>query len=483
MSKPPMIRITLQAGAASAPGEPCLLQVRLRNDGDALLTVDNPAALLDGPRWRVTWPATGRSSIIDNRRNFVAPEGQSAQLNLAGGAVWQAQVPLHLPALEDGPGGRAVQLILSTPGGVVESEACLVQVQDWASAAADAAYGVSNFGKSEGDSLWLQPGSAGAALYRMGWGEDHSDRQGLGGGLCIRLRSVGALATDLLVPQRDAPFWQDPARWLLWREGDTVHALDTSLRPQTLTLADEPAELLRPALQRDGGPVEVFALAASRREILLLRFPRDAASQAAVVDRYVLDFTVAAGCAGFAARAGLLVALLASTGPRSCRLFLMRPGDHWAQVSLDAVSLLRNSAPTLQVLADGAVRVAALVQGEDHMVAVASARFDGNGLSAVDIQNIGVVATPIAEAALLLGGTHGHDPAHEHVCDSTAHAPSAHVLIRLAEGSMLRLGSSGQLEPAAFSAPPVQPLTLLPGGHGALVLACSAQHGPFVSEA
>jgi hypothetical protein len=57
------------------------------------------------------------------------------------------------------------------------------------------------------------------------------------------------------------------------------------------------------------------------------------------------------------------------------------------------------------------------------------------------------------------------------------------VVLRLADSTLLHVGDDGSLEPTTYEAPPVTPLTLVPSGHGALLLCCDPWLGPFMAEA
>ena len=480
-----MLTITLAPGPAALPGGECLLQVTLHNDGEAL-ELANPAALLHEPRWRLTHLPGGTAVEASNWQNFAPPAGQLPRLQLAAGGHWQATLPLRLPQGQRGPGLWQAQLLMSTPQGVVASEPCLLQVQDWQLRGGDAQHGAPPFGEIEGDALLLHHSGR---LYRMLWAADDSFRRGHGGAEPLALLDVAPDACDLLVPARDAPFWSDPARWLLWREGAVVHAVGTSGQRQALTLPKPPAMLLRPALQRDQGPVEVFALAAERREVLRLHLDRAASTPPQVVQTLDLPLPVAAGCAAFAPNSGSLLGLVAAVDGGVALLLYRDSGLQ--QARWEGGGLLPACAPTVRAHADSSVHVAALAQ-HGAEVLIVSARFGSDGATLVQSTPIGTAATPVVAGALVLvpahaahadqddddGDVHGHG--HNH---GSHGARLAYVVLELADGTWMRLGDDGLLEAAEFEAPPVHPLTLAVGGHGAFVLACDAALGPFMAEA
>jgi hypothetical protein len=136
--------------------------------------------------------------------------------------------------------------------------------------------------------------------------------------------------------------------------------------------------------------------------------------------------------------------------------------------------LLHACPPALRVLEDGQALVAAAVQTEAG-ISIAVARFDAAGAAVMESTALGPVSDRVVEGALLLA------PAHAHA--DGVHAAGFHLLLRLEDGSLLRLDEQGSLTPTIFEAPPVTPLTMELGSHGAYVLACDPRLGPFMAEA
>ncbi|MSP00754.1 MAG: hypothetical protein EXR07_06860 [Acetobacteraceae bacterium] len=476
-----MIEISLTPGPDALPGGMCPVHVTIRNDGPEV-EIDNPAALLHLPRWRVTRLPDGVPQDLGNWQNFLPPEGQTPRIVLAPGASWEATVMLRLPARDIVPDEWEAILVIDTPAGDAESEPCVLRIQDWQIVAGHAGYGRSAEGNAEGDVLLLQGCEGGAMLYRMPWGEDESDRSGHGGEMPVPLQAVGADASDPLVPVRDAPFWRDPARWLLWREGAAIHAVDTVLRQQSLTFPAPPEAVLRPALQPEGGPIELAVLAAGRMRIDLTRFPRDADGTPSISGHIDLPMPVAGGVVGFAPEGGMLLGLSADSAG-GVELLLRRAGT-LQRAALAGATLVPNAPPALSVLYDGSAVVGALVLTSTG-VAIARARFDGVTMEPVGVTQIGLVEGSIAEAALLLIAPHEPPAPDEdgHAHDDGAEPRAAVAVLRLEDGTLMSLTAEGTLSATTFEAPPVSPLTLAPGGHSAFILAYDPRLGPFMAEA
>jgi hypothetical protein len=345
---------------------------------------------------------------------------------------------------------------------------------NWRIVSADAGFGVPGAGAQQGDVLLLQGGNAGArTLYRMPWVDSHSDRLGHGGEEPILLRAVGANAADPLVPVRDGPFWLDSARWLLWREGAMVHALGTAGEQQTLTLPETPAALLRPALQRSGDDILVMALSANRRRLDQLGFSRTAKTPPRLLSAIALPLPVRAGTAAFAAGAPPLIALSAAT-PTGTTVLLLHTGQAATprMVALSGATLVPDAPPALLPGADGGALVGLLVS-TDAGIALAEARFPSDQAAPATIR-----LRPLGRfAGKPVGGAVLYDPSAD------AQGRVVYLLVRLADGTLLRLGAGGALERTAFESPPVAPLVLVSRADGALVLCCDPRLGPFMAEA
>jgi hypothetical protein len=348
------------------------------------------------------------------------------------------------------------------------------QSTNWRILAADAGFGVPGNGAHQGDALMLRGGSAGAmTLYRMPWQDSDADRPERGGAEPILLQSVSANASDPLVPVRDGPFWSDPSRWLLWREGATVHALGTAGERQVLTLGAVPGALLRPALQRSGGEILVIALSADRRRLEPVQFARTTATAPRRLDAITLPLPVAAGTVGFATGGATLIGLSAATA-RGTTMLLLQPGESVTprMVSLPGAVPVPDAAPALSSDADGGALLGQLVQTSEG-IGLAEARFPADSTRAATIEPrlLGRLSAKAVGGAVLYGAS------------TEGRSRPVRLLVRLADGALQRLGSDGALESTAFEGPPVPPLVLVPRGDGALVLCCDPRLGPFMGEA
>ncbi len=160
-----------------------------------------------------------------------------------------------------------------------------------------------------GTIAFLAPGAAGLML----WVTPFTEPKGDSGGApppAVPVCAVGATARDPLVPVRDGPFLGEASRWFVWREDRTVKAVHDTGATAALTLPAPPDRLLRPALQRIGGDVRVFALEAGRRSVACLTVPRMPGGIAAVTGTIALPREAASGAVGFGPTGEWLAMLL-----------------------------------------------------------------------------------------------------------------------------------------------------------------------------
>lgn len=326
----------------------------------------------------------------------------------------------------------------------------------WADlAGGDVGYGAPVNGTLHGDVLLLRrEPDASQTLHRWPWSERM--RESDTGETPRQLIAVSAAATDPLVPVREGPFLQDPVRWKLWREGRTVHAIDSALRHQTLRL-DEPVSLVGPALQRSGGDVCVFALAEQRQRLLQLALPRAGDGVALVARTVDLPLPVGQACAALGAAGRFAVGFWTRT-PVGLELAIE---DGKSLQRATVAGMLRPlSKPALTSGAAG-LCLAVVAQGLDGVVLM---RFTA-GQSTVEVMPMPMPATSRTPLAAVVFGTAGQPV----------------VFALTSDGCGFRLTPGSAPEPVRLIAPPLQPLVLVPGTRGGWVLCCDPSSGPVMA--
>ncbi len=347
--------------------------------------------------------------------------------------------------------------LLATLAADLATRQAAAQTGAWANVIGDVGYGAPVNGTMQGDALLLrrEPDTS-QTLHRWPWSERRTEADT--GETTRQLIAVPATATDPLVPVREGPFLQDPVRWKLWRDGSTVHAIDSALRRQALRL-DEPASLVRPALQRSGGDVAVFALAAHRRRLLQLTLPRAGDGVARVARTIELPLPVGEACAALGEAGRFAVGFWTQTADR---LELGIEDGKSLQRAAVAGIWRALSRPALTCGAAG-LRLAVVAHGLDGGVVLVQFSAGQRAAEMMPMPMPATSITPLA-TALVFG------PAGQPL-----------VFALMADGHGFRLTPGSAAEPVSIVAPPLQPLVFVSGTRGGWLLCCDPSSGPVMA--
>jgi hypothetical protein len=112
-----------------------------------------------------------------------------------------------------------------------------------------------------GQLAFVQKEASGTSVYFARFQESDPVNSELDIEPLFRAAQAGPNATDLAVPWRNSPFFDELMRWIVWREGKSIKALSNSEKtPSSIDLPVEPDTIVRPPLKVKGGPVEILAL-------------------------------------------------------------------------------------------------------------------------------------------------------------------------------------------------------------------------------
>ena len=133
--------------------------------------------------------------------------------------------------------------------------------------------GISPIGVAQGEIAYLQRGKDGAYLYRARFLEHSPEVEEASVSEPAPPVRAGKDAADIGVPCSNGPFGAEFIQWVVWRDGRCVVGLSNLGDQVSLELPGAPAKLVRPPLKTTKGPIDVLAVSADQRQLILVRFP------------------------------------------------------------------------------------------------------------------------------------------------------------------------------------------------------------------
>jgi len=253
------------------------LHLTIRNAGGAALELANPSSRSSQPTYTLRGPSfpKGRTfNKIELEGLVLEPQSppDSDRIRIEPGASWDGTVSLTRSLRLEAPGDYELTSRLQLAQAQAQSPNVVFRVKQISPDSADAGVGWRQGGAGEGELAFLQRTESGTLLYAQ---QFHEVRQDTGEVRMFPLqlrRHLDAQTADVRVPWTNATFHAETTRWLIWRQGATVAALDTYDTLVSARLPAAPSALVRPALRAAGEPPEVLALGEGGRALHLVRF-------------------------------------------------------------------------------------------------------------------------------------------------------------------------------------------------------------------
>ncbi len=323
-------------------------------------------------------------------------------------------------------------------------------------------YGVAPMLNGEGEGAFLLPTNDGLALTAFEYHETHPAIREASLGARIARRTVPANATDVRVPQRNGPFFGDLRRHIVWREGRVVKSLINTGEEFAFTLPFDVAELVTPVVKAVGGSVDVLALAASRRQLALVRF----FDKSEPVLAWSVDLPIAADvvtCTLGPASSGSErhIAIMGTSADGSLTLGLSRAsGEQPAPFSVRPLTDLRplpNTRPGLHAAGDGRISVGLFVQRPDNSLALFETRSTGSQHEDA-LHDVGSFAEPVKGGTVLYS------------VDAMGELTRRDAALVLSDGAVMRILADGGATPALTQGRIAGQVQLVPGRQGPFIL-------------
>ena len=258
------------------------LVVRIVNDSTETIVVPDPASAVNGqPRHHLVGPSlpdgmtfsSGTAVRISDRDSATIEERPTELITLEPGDEAAALITLDSVIDPNLVGEYRLSSTLEWRDISLESKESTFRIDPLNIESIHVGLGVRASGHGEGRGAFIHRGTRTSQLFGFGI---HENRPGIGEAKVespVHRLDVGPRATDVTVPWRNSPFFDELVHWVVWREGATVMALsDTSRDPIAVTLPQEPSLLVRPALKVTGGSIEVLAVNGAGTELSLVSF-------------------------------------------------------------------------------------------------------------------------------------------------------------------------------------------------------------------
>lgn len=253
------------------------LTLRISNRDSRPVEVPDPSRAANSqPVFGIIGPPYPQGLVFSNWS--VASPGEPAppvvEMTIAPGATWEGQVSLSAMVNVAAAGDYRVSSALAFQGGNVRAPERSFRVSQPDPISVHIGQGVRPFDVAQGQIVFLQREAKSTAVYSIRFDESDPSNSEIELQPVLRRSTAAANATDISSPWRNTPFFDEMLQWIVWREGRSLKALnDAETKPVSFDLPIEPAYLVRPPLKTNGGPVEVTAVSADRRKLLMVSIP------------------------------------------------------------------------------------------------------------------------------------------------------------------------------------------------------------------
>lgn len=419
------------------------------------------------------------------------PEGQEgggevaapAMVRVEPQAVHTSRVSLSSFADLSVSGEYRLQAQLAWSGGTATSAERSFRVGPMTPASIHVGLGRGALTHGEGEGAFIHQGVDSSQLYTFGFLEYRPGISEVKTYAPQHRLALGAGATDVGVPWKNSPLFDELVSWVVWREGASIRALSsTSATPLAQDLPEAAASLVRPPLKTTGGPVDVLAVAEDGQTLYLVQVADALSRQDPPVQL--------AWSAPLPAKPHAVTAALAPASQGSRRhVALTAQHDagfsvyhaHYDQegslsafqsATVEAGRLLQNAPLAMVVDAEGTTRVSAVavmdaeMTAETQAYAVVEVRFTAAGQPMGDphVLLLGMLpAQPVGGAVL-------------YVVREDA-VVRREVVLRLDDERTLRLNEAGALVPVSVPGRPTTPLVLAPGSQVSYLLYADPDQG------
>jgi hypothetical protein len=264
-------------------GEEVEITIRIVNRGTVPVEVPDPS-MRDNlqPAYRLTGPLWPDGISLTSAQ--VLPEGvlpvatDQKLVSIQPGATWARKLSLSPVVDLTTPGEYTLTSKLEWEDIQAQSEQSTFRVTPMQVTSIHLGLGTRPMESAEGEGAFIQHGDSASQIYAFTFREMRPSIGEAEVQTPIHRMAAGANASDIAVPWRKAPFFNELIRWLVWREGQSVKALaNVSRQPVSFDLPTDLGRLVLPPLKATGGPVEVMSVSKDGSKLYLTEFAAEPA--------------------------------------------------------------------------------------------------------------------------------------------------------------------------------------------------------------
>ncbi len=468
-------------------GERIALRLRVANSGPGAIELPDPGhAASDQPTFALIGPAFPHGTLFNNLMamrqargdpSFTAP---TTRIRIAPGAIWEgtaAITPLVQVAV---PGEYRVRSVIDYQGTRTTSKEARFQVRAVTPTFVQLGLGLRPSQAAAGEVVFIQSGGNSAGVYSFEFRETRPDLSEMHTDTPLHRATVSAGATDIGAPWRNAPYFNELLRWIVWREGRSIKALSSVMRQAlSVDLPSEPAYLVEPPLKTTGGPVEVLAVSGNREEISLVEFAssevgENPSARIAWKDRLpAAPTTITAALAPVSRQSERHLAFTVQH-QSGFEIFHSRYAgggrpEPFQSVRIPTGRLLVDAPPALFAGENGHATIGVLAAPEDRSDACifVEVEFDAAG-------------KPVGTPRLSTFPLPGRPTSGAVLYSQNQGGPLRLDMVVAVEGSrLLHLDRSRHLTPVSFEGTPTHPILLAPGAQAAFMLCVDPKRGLY----
>ena len=262
--------------SAYVSGEEVEMLVRIVSHESGPVQIPDPTVRTNAqPQYQLTGPGWPEGIRFTNGRVLpagVEPSIENQKLiTIPPGGDWTGQISLRPILGRPALGEYVLTSTLAWEHAQAESKPASFRVEPMQITSAHIGLGTRPLESAEGEGAFLQHGASSTLVYTFTFREM---RPGIGEATIqtpIQRYTAGPNASDVAVPWRKSPFFNEMVRWIVWREGRAVKAMSTTMvSPVSMDVPADLDRIVLPPLKVTGGPVEVLALSKDQTKLFLI---------------------------------------------------------------------------------------------------------------------------------------------------------------------------------------------------------------------